>query len=126
MTKTKLTAENYFSPEMQMEYMGVSQYKDFLDCPARALATIKGEYTPEMTIAMMVGSYVDAYFEGSLDKFKADHPEIFVTVLAENEHTRELVEANCPGYLTKTGNWKPGALTKMRELHPEFFICSRL
>lgn len=81
---TKLTAENYFSPEMQMEYMGVSQYKDFLDCPARALATIKGEYKPEMTKAMLVGSYVDAHFEGTLDKFKAEHPEIF------NSRTGEL------------------------------------
>lgn len=72
----KLTNENYFSPEAQMEYMGVSQYKDFLDCPARALATIKGEYVPEMTKAMLVGSYVDAYFEGTLDKFIEAHPEI--------------------------------------------------
>lgn len=83
-TTTKLTAENYFSPEMQMEYMGVSQYKDFLECPARALATIKGEYKEEMTKAMLVGSYVDAYFEGTLDKFKAEHPEIF------NSRTGEL------------------------------------
>ena len=26
---------------------------------------------------MLVGSYVDAYFEGKLDKFKAEYPEIF-------------------------------------------------
>lgn len=122
---TTLTNENYFSPEMQMEYMGVSQYKDFLDCPARALATIKGEYVPEMTIPMLVGSYVDAYFEGTLDKFTAEHPEIFTTVLAENETTRENIEKVQSGFLTKTGNWKPGALTKARELHPEFFTLKR-
>lgn len=81
---TELTNENYFSPEVQMEYMGVSQYKDFLDCPARALATVKGEYKTEMTKALLVGSYVDAYFEGTLDKFKAEHPEIF------NSRTGEL------------------------------------
>lgn len=80
----KLTNENYFSAEMQMKYMGVSQYKDFLDCPARALATIKGEYVPETTKAMLIGSYVDAHFEGTLEKFKADHPEIF------NSRTGEL------------------------------------
>lgn len=122
---TDLTAENYFSTEMQMKYMGVSQYKDFLECPARALATIKGEYKEKMTTALLVGSYVDAYFEGTLDKFKVEHPEVFVTVLAENENTRELVAASQPGYLTKTGNWKPGALTKMRELHPEFFTLQQ-
>lgn len=80
----KLTNDNYFSPEMQMKYMGVSQYKDFLDCPARALATVRGEYKEEMTKAMLVGSYVDAYFEGTLDKFKDEHPEIF------NSRTGEL------------------------------------
>lgn len=122
---TKLTAENYFSPEMQMEYMGVSQYKDFLDCPARALATVKGEYKPEMTIPMLVGSYVDSYFEGTLDQFTAEHPEVFTTVLAENETTRENVEKAQPGFLTKTGNWKPGALTKAREQFPQFFTLQR-
>ena len=80
----KLNSENYFSPEMQQAYMGVSQYKDFLDCPARAMATIRGEYVPEMSKALLVGSYVDAYFEGTLDKFKAEHPEIF------NSRTGEL------------------------------------
>lgn len=80
----KLTNENYFSVEMQKKYMGVSQYKDFLDCPARALATVNGEYVPETTKAMLIGSYVDAYFEGTLDKFKAEHPEIF------NSRTGEL------------------------------------
>lgn len=76
MTSKKLTNENYFSPEMQMKYMGVSQYKDFMDCPARALATVKGEYKPEMTKAMLVGSYVDAFFEGTLPQFIEAHPEI--------------------------------------------------
>ena len=80
----KLTADNYFSPEAQMEFMGVSQYKDFLSCPARALATIKGEYQPEMTKALLVGSYVDAYFEGTLKQFIEAHPEII------NSRTKEL------------------------------------
>ena len=118
---TKLTNENYFSPEMQMEYMGVSQYKDFLDCPARALATIKGEYTPEMTTAMKVGSFVDSYFEGTLAEFKLAHPEMFNIKLAENEETRTKIAEVMPELLTSTGNWKSGALTKAREAHPEFF-----
>lgn len=80
----KLTSKNYFSPEAQMEYMGVSQYKDFMDCPARALATIRGEYKPEMTKALLVGSYVDAYFEGTLPQFVEEHPEII------NSRTGEL------------------------------------
>ena len=120
-----LTNENYFSPEAQMEYMGVSQYKDFLECPARALATIKGEYKEEMTLAQLVGSYVDAYFEGSLAEFKLEHPEIFVTVLAENETTKENVAKVQSGFLTKNGTWKPGALTKARGRWPEFFTLTQ-
>ena len=75
--KFKLTADNYFSPEASREYMSVSQYKAFLDCPARAMAEIRGEYKQPMTTALLVGSCVDAYFEGTLEKFKEEHPEIF-------------------------------------------------
>lgn len=73
----KLTNDNYFSAEADREYMSVSQYKMWLDCPARAKAVINREYIQPMTIALLVGSYVDSYFEGTLDKFKEEHPEIF-------------------------------------------------
>ena len=33
-----LTAENYFSPEANMQYMSCSQFKSFLTCEASALA----------------------------------------------------------------------------------------
>ena len=55
-----LIAENYFSPENQLAYMGASQFKSFLACPAAALAEIRGEYRKEETTALLVGSYVDA------------------------------------------------------------------
>lgn len=73
----RLTNANYFSPQASLEYLGVSQYKAFLDCPARAMAEIRGEYKPPMTTALLVGSYVDAYFEGTLETFIKEHPEIF-------------------------------------------------
>lgn len=72
-----LTNENYFSPENQMKYMGVSQFKAFEKCEAAALAELKGEYQREKTTSLLVGSYVDAHFEGTLDIFKAQNPEIF-------------------------------------------------
>lgn len=72
-----LTAENYFSPEAQMHYMGASQFKAFETCEAAALAEIRGEYEREKTAALLVGSYVDAHFEGTLNVFRAKHPEIF-------------------------------------------------
>lgn len=72
-----LTAENYFDKESNQEYMSVSQFKDFMKCEAQALAKLNGDYTEEMSTALLVGSYVDAHFEGTLDIFKAQHQEIF-------------------------------------------------
>ena len=72
-----LTNENYFSPENQMKYMGVSQFKAFEKCPASALAEITGNFEHEQTTALLVGSYVDAHFEGTLDIFKAKNPQLF-------------------------------------------------
>lgn len=78
-----LTAENYYSQEADQEYLSVSQYKEFIGtygrqgCEAAALAKLRGEWTPKKTVAMMVGSYVDAYFEGTIESFREENPEIF-------------------------------------------------
>lgn len=79
----KLTNENYFSPEAMQKYISVSQYKDFVgtlgrqSCEAQAIAKLNGQWQMEMTTALLVGSYVDAHFEESLDLFKAQNPQIF-------------------------------------------------
>jgi hypothetical protein len=73
----KLTQRNYFSKKASMEYMSVSQFKAFQECPASALAEIKGKYKREETTALLVGSYVDAYFEGTLANFIKKNPAIF-------------------------------------------------
>jgi hypothetical protein len=57
--------------------MSVSQYKDFQACEAMAMAVLRGEWEKPKTTALLVGSYVDSWFEGTLDEFKATHPEIF-------------------------------------------------
>jgi hypothetical protein len=72
-----LTNDNYYSPEANQEYMSVSQYKDFQKCEAMALASLRGEWERPQTTALLVGSYIDAWFEGTLDEFKATHPEIY-------------------------------------------------
>lgn len=71
-----LTDENYFSKEMNMRYAGSSQIKSFVDCEARTMAELKEEWKQEMSTALLVGSYVDAAISGTLDIFKAHHPEI--------------------------------------------------
>lgn len=68
---------NYFSQNNNRKYCGSSQFKSFMRCSASALAELNKEHEREMTTALLVGSYVDAWFEGSLDQFKAEHPEVF-------------------------------------------------
>ena len=68
---------NYFSDNNNRKYCGSSQFKSFLRCPAMAMAELNGEWKREETTSLLVGSYVDAWFEGTLDTFKAQHPEIF-------------------------------------------------
>jgi hypothetical protein len=46
-------------------------------CEEMAMAKLKGEFEQETTTAMLVGSYVDSYFEGTLEQFKQQHPECF-------------------------------------------------
>lgn len=77
MPKLKLTAENYYSKEADWEYMSCSQFKKFRQCEKAALAELRGEIEKKDTTALLVGSYVDSYFSGELDQFKAEHPEIF-------------------------------------------------
>lgn len=72
-----LTNENYYSPEANQKYMSVSQYKDFRKCEAMALASLRGEWVRPQTTALMVGSYIDSWFEGTLEEFTAAHPEIY-------------------------------------------------
>ena len=80
----KLTKDNYFTKEANTEYMSVSQFKAFKDCPAAAMAQIRGEWDRPKTTALMEGSYLDAHFAGTLPEFLADHPEVL------NKRTGEL------------------------------------
>lgn len=72
-----VTPENYYAPEIQMAYMGATQYKAFQKCEAAALAELRGEYTPSGSTALLVGGYIDAHFSGELPLFQANHPDIF-------------------------------------------------
>ena len=65
----KLTNENYFSEEAASEFWSVSQFKAFNKCEAAGLAEVRGEYQREETDALLIGSYVDAFFSGELDNF---------------------------------------------------------
>jgi len=90
-----LTEENYFSTEAQSLYMGTSQFKSFQKCEAGAFAEIRGEWTREESTALLVGSYVDAHFSGTLDLFRAKHPDIYKrdgTLKAEYEQANYIIQ----------------------------------
>ena len=89
-----LTAKHYFSQNNNMKYCGSSQFKQFLKCPAQAMAELNGEWKREESTALLVGSYVDAWFEGTLEQFKAEHPDIFKkdgTLKAEYAKADEII-----------------------------------
>lgn len=78
-----LNNDNYYSQAANSQFMSVSQFKDFagttckLPCEETALLKYQGLMQPTTSTSLLVGSYVDSYFEGTLDQFKEDNPEIF-------------------------------------------------
>lgn len=76
-----LRESNYYGAEANREYFSVSQFKDFMKCPAMAMAKIRGEYEPEYGRALLLGSFVDEMLTGTKKSFKAfcekHHSELF-------------------------------------------------
>lgn len=78
-----LNEETYYTQEANMRFMSFHEYADFvgtlgtIGCEERALARLRGEYSEEPTLPLLVGAYVDSFFDNSLDKYKAEHPECF-------------------------------------------------
>lgn len=80
MSDFNLTKENYYSNEANNVYWSASLVKEFMDCPARAVAELHGEYERPLTTALLVGGFIDAWFEGdeAFYQFIEDHrSEIF-------------------------------------------------
>lgn len=67
------TDELYYSDK---NFFSVSAYKELKKCEFSAT---REEVSPLNSTSILVGSYVDRYIEGTLDKFKSEHPEIFVS-----------------------------------------------
>lgn len=92
----ELNKNNYFSVDANMEYMGATQFKDFMKCESEGLAKANGSVVEEPTKPMLVGSYVDAYFSGELDEFKANNPQILKkdgTLLKDFEQANDIIKA---------------------------------
>jgi hypothetical protein len=90
-----ITYDNYYDIETNKNYFSASQIKDFMKCEAYALAKINGEWEdPAPSTAMLVGSYVDAYFTGNIDRFIEQHPEVCKkdgTLKANFDHAETII-----------------------------------
>lgn len=79
----EVTQENYYSDEVRKQYLSFHDYTEFCgaflieSCEARAMAKLRGEWKDPVTLPLLVGGYTDAFFDGSLDKWKEEHPECF-------------------------------------------------
>lgn len=71
----KLTQDNYFSQQADLEYCSVSQYKAFKRCEAQALALLKGEIPKEEKIAYMEGKLFETLVAGDADSFLKENIE---------------------------------------------------
>lgn len=58
---TEISEDNYYSVPL----MSVSMFKQFVNCEKCAMEMWDGNYKPEPTKAMKLGSYVDAYWQGT-------------------------------------------------------------
>ena len=96
-----LDKNNYHSVDARKRYVDCSIYKEAIGtvgrkgCECRAVAISQGKWETPKTEALMVGSYVDAYFDNSLDQFKEENPQIFTkagTLKAEFKQADIMIE----------------------------------
>ena len=77
----KLTNKNYYGAKANLEFMSVSQFKQFQRCETMAMAELKGEYERPKSKALLLGSFVDEMLTGtkkSQNKFIVENrSEIF-------------------------------------------------
>ncbi|WP_270279798.1 PD-(D/E)XK nuclease-like domain-containing protein [Enterocloster citroniae] len=80
-----LSQENYYLPETNQLFCSASQYKQAIGCighpgcEATMLAQLRGDWEFETSIDMLIGSYVDARYEGTIEQFQEEHQELFVS-----------------------------------------------
>jgi hypothetical protein len=119
----EITQSNYYTPEIRSRYMTASTVKSILGtigfegCEAKTYARING-WKPEFekdSTALLVGSYVDSYFEGTLDEFILKNPEVFT-----EKYTLNDISKIGDSHKTKTGKIK-GSMGDAKQLFPDAF-----
>lgn len=81
----ELNEQTYHTPEANLKWLDCSTYKNVVGtpgrkgCECRALAIAKGEYIEPKSEALLVGGYVDAYFDKSLPQYCLDNMDSIYT-----------------------------------------------
>ena len=92
----ELNNDNYYSLEAGANYWSVSQFKSFNTCEACGLAEAKGFYERPETDALLIGSYVDAYFSDEFERFQEERgSQMFKRngeILAKFAHANDMIE----------------------------------
>lgn len=109
-----ITNDDYFEKD---EYMSVSAFKMYEKCEVLGLEG----FSNDKSSALLFGSYIDAYVEGTLDKFITDNPDMFVTRIAENESTVSMLKAIDEKYVTRNDTLVAKLVSEAKELYPECF-----
>lgn len=71
----ELTKDNYYSKEANLEYMSVSQFKDFEKCEVEAMDKLLGLVEEEKSDALIFSGYVDANYSGELETYKSEYKD---------------------------------------------------
>lgn len=82
-SRTRLTSDNYYDRDTDLQYQSATLFKSFLECEAKTQAELLGEWKPpENQVALLMGNYLHSYFES-----KEAH-EAFV-----EQHQSELISS---------------------------------
>lgn len=90
----KPSKKDYFGQAASERSVSCSHFKPFQKCEAAALAEIRGELVRPKSTALLVGSYVDSFFEGTFAEFKEENPEIFErdgSLKSEHQHAETII-----------------------------------
>lgn len=85
-----LTESNYFGAEAMAHYMSQSQFKQFENCEAQAMAILRGEADDEKD-AYIEGRYFEAIICGKQAEFEAEYAD---QVLSSRGATKGMPKAN--------------------------------
>ena len=91
----ELNNENYYSKKADREYMSFSQFKNFEECPAKAMAILNQDWFEDESESMLIGSFVDSWLDGESSRFAIEHPEIFNTRTGELKASFKMAQLLC-------------------------------